>query len=98
MIYVGIVFILIGFSAIIFKKYPSKNAVLRNLQRKYDNVDEKKVINFDGIFYLLSGVIILICGIFEMKNNIIFYLTFMFIITFLCIIYYPIRRIYLNLK
>lgn len=98
MIYVGIVCIIIGLSAIILKKYPNRNTILRNLQSKYDNVDEKKVIKFQGICFLVAGAINLIGSIFEIKNNKTLYLVFVFIMILGCIIYYPIRRRYLNLK
>lgn len=98
MIYFGMGFVLLGFSAIILKKYPIRNLSFRNLQRKYANVDEKKAMKLDGIFCITFGAIYIILSILEIKNSTIFSLSIVFITAFLCIIYHPIRRKYLNLK
>jgi len=94
----GIYFFLTGISAITLKKYPGKNKSLQKLKVKFENIDEKRVAKFDGIFSVLAGMIFLGYGVYDIKNNRALPIIFILVIAVLCIVYYPLRKKYLNLK
>lgn len=54
---VGVFFVLIGLSAIIFKKYPGKAKELSKLQKEYGNINTDRYAVIDGVFYILSGLL-----------------------------------------
>ncbi|MBB6713432.1 hypothetical protein KPL39_15380 [Clostridium gasigenes] len=94
----GIFYIIVGLFAIIFKTYPSKNISLNKLKDKYGEVDDKRLALFDGVGYLILGIIIVIIYELEiLKYKLVsFGIIFIFIIT--AISYNSMRKKFLGFK
>lgn len=66
---VSLVNIIIGASAIIFNKYPSKKRSLEKIKKKYPNVNPKKIAQVDGIGYFLIAFIWMLVGVAHIKKS-----------------------------
>ncbi|MEA4826565.1 hypothetical protein [Clostridium sp. JNZ J1-5] len=61
--------IIIGISAIIFNKYPSRGRSLEKAKKKYKNVDQKKLAQADGIGYLVIALIWIFASVVHAKKS-----------------------------
>lgn len=95
---IGIAFFIIGLSATIFKKYPSKKKNIELLESKYGKIDANMLAICEGIFYLSSGALFFIIGIFDiLKYNVLLYV-FIGLLIIEIILYFPARKKFLNIK
>ena len=80
----GLIVSLMGIYAIVFNKYPGKQASYENAKKKYNTVNERKLTVFDGVFCIIYGVA--------------YALLPLYFLAVLLIAYYPVRIISLKLK
>jgi len=95
----GVVYIIIGICAIVLKRYPGKNKSLKKLKHKYANVDESKLVLFEGITYLTSGLLwVIIFSFYKMKYNQVSSYIIIFLFLMFAIVYFPMRKKFVGLK
>lgn len=96
----GIVYIIMGIFAFFLNKYLYKKTTLEELERKYGVIDEKRLCEFEGLYYLILGGVFTVVGITNYIKPIshLWDILFVLLCLFLAIAYYPLRKKYLGIK
>ncbi|KGM95778.1 hypothetical protein Z968_08310 [Clostridium novyi A str. 4552] len=68
---VGLVHIICGISAIAFNKYPCKKGALKEIEKEYGTVSEKKLSKFEGTRFIIFGILWIGSAIMHIKKSVI---------------------------
>lgn len=93
---------LFGVTTFTLNKYQRKETNLKNMEKRYGKIDEKKLSKSEGFHYFFVGGIFIIIGIITNSTN--HHISFTWVITFILlglffdIIYHLLRKKYLGIK